>query len=498
MAQEQIQEQRLTQQQRLAQAVSQQQMLQSQLTELPVTQLLERVNAEMDDNPALEVSTNEGPDEQDFADTADSMDTTDGDSYEQEQRQSALDDALAAIGRDDEELPVYQGGMSSHEDREEMVYGESQSFYDQLKEQMDMVSLNDHEHDIMEYLIGSLDNDGLLRKSLDAISDELAVYHNIDASVSELEQVLHKLQDFDPAGIGARTLQECLMLQIARRSPSRLTDLMQQTIENYFELFTRKHWEKLQKQLRLNDLQMNVLLSELRRLNPKPGASMGEAVGRSMHQITPDFIVDTQDDGTVTFSLNMGDVPELTVSPSFTETMNAYQNTKDTNSRQVQEALVYAKNKVDAAQGFIEAMRMRRHTLTITMKAIIQWQHRFFEDGDETSLRPLRLKDIADKTGLDISTVSRVSKSKYVQTRWGVFPLRYFFNDSYTTEEGEEMTTREIKSALREVIAAEDKQKPLSDDALKEALAAKGYPIARRTVSKYREQLGIPVARLRK
>ena len=498
MAQEQIQEQRLTQQQRLAQAVSQQQMLQSQLTELPVTQLLERVNAEMDDNPALEVSTNEGPDEQVFADTADSMDTTDGDSYEQEQRQSALDDALAAIGRDDEELPVYQGGMSSHEDREEMVYGESQSFYDQLKEQMDMVSLNDHEHDIMEYLIGSLDNDGLLRKSLDAISDELAVYHNIDASVSELEQVLHKLQDFDPAGIGARTLQECLILQIARRSPSRLTDLMQQTIENYFELFTRKHWEKLQKQLRLNDLQMNVLLSELRRLNPKPGASMGEAVGRSMHQITPDFIVDTQDDGTVTFSLNMGDVPELTVSPSFTETMNAYQNTKDTNSRQVQEALVYAKNKVDAAQGFIEAMRMRRHTLTITMKAIIQWQHRFFEDGDETSLRPLRLKDIADKTGLDISTVSRVSKSKYVQTRWGVFPLRYFFNDSYTTEDGEEMTTREIKSALREVIDAEDKQKPLSDDALKEALAAKGYPIARRTVSKYREQLGIPIARLRK
>ena len=498
MAQEQIQEQRLTQQQRLAQAVSQQQMLQSQLTELPVTQLLERVNAEMDDNPALEVSTNEGPDEQEFADTADSMDTTDGDSYEQEQRQSALDDALAAIGRDDEELPVYQGGMSSHEDREEMVYGESQSFYDQLKEQMDMVSLNDHEHDIMEYLIGSLDNDGLLRKSLDAISDELAVYHNIDASVSELEQVLHKLQDFDPAGIGARTLQECLILQIARRSPSRLTDLMQQTIENYFELFTRKHWEKLQKQLRLNDLQMNVLLSELRRLNPKPGASMGEAVGRSMHQITPDFIVDTQDDGTVTFSLNMGDVPELTVSPSFTETMNAYQNTKDTNSRQVQEALVYAKNKVDAAQGFIEAMRMRRHTLTITMKAIIQWQHRFFEDGDETSLRPLRLKDIADKTGLDISTVSRVSKSKYVQTRWGVFPLRYFFNDSYTTEDGEEMTTREIKSALREVIDAEDKQKPLSDDALKEALAAKGYPIARRTVSKYREQLGIPIARLRR
>ena len=258
MAQEQIQEQRLTQRQRLAQAVSQQQMLQSQLTELPVTQLLERVNAEMDDNPALEVSTNEGPDEQDFSDAADSVDTTDGDSYEQEQRQSALDDALAAIGRDDEELPVYQGGVSSHEDREELVYGEGQSFYDQLKEQMDMASLDEQEHYIMEYLIGSLDNDGLLRKSLDAISDELAVYHNIDASMSQLELVLHKLQDFDPAGIGARSLQECLLLQIARRTPSRLTELMQQTIENHFELFTRKHWEKLQKQLGLNDLQMDV------------------------------------------------------------------------------------------------------------------------------------------------------------------------------------------------------------------------------------------------
>ena len=243
-----------------------------------------------------------------------------------------------------------------------------------------------------------------------------------------------KLQEFDPAGIGARTLQECLLLQIQRREPSHLKDLMTRTVEEYFELFTKKHWNRLQQVLQLTDLQCEALIRELRKLNPKPGTAMGEVVGHSIQQITPDFIIDTQDDGTVAFSLNMGDVPELTVSPSFTETMNAYQNTKDTNSRQVQEALVYAKNKVDAAQGFIEAIRMRRHTLTITMKAIIQWQHRFFEDGDETSLRPLRLKDIADKTGLDISTVSRVSKSKYVQTRWGVFPLRYFFNDSYTDD----------------------------------------------------------------
>ena len=498
MGQGQIQEQRLTQQQKLAQTVSQQQMLQSQLTELPVAQLLERVNAEMDDNPALEVAVNDSSAEQEYADAAGDAETPENDSYEQEQRQSAMDDALAAMGGDDEELPVYQGGTPTAENREGMEYFESPSFFEQLKEQMDMASLTEQEHDIMEYLIGSLDNDGLLRKSLDAISDELAVYHNIDVPVSEVERVLRQLQEFDPAGIGARSLQECLLLQIARRTPSRLTDLMNQTISEHFELFTHKHWEKLQKQLGLNDLQTEVLLGELRRLNPKPGAALGETVGRSLHQISPDFVVDTQDDGTVTFSLNMGDVPELTVSPSFTETMATHQNAQEPMTRQMQEALQYARNKVDAAQGFIDAMRVRRHTLTITMKAIIQWQHRFFEDGDETSLRPLRLKDIADRTGLDVSTVSRVSKSKYVQTRWGMFPLRFFFNEGYTTMEGEEMTTREIKAALREIIDAEDKQKPLSDDALKEALADKGYPIARRTVTKYREQMEIPVARLRR
>jgi RNA polymerase sigma-54 factor len=498
MAQEQIQEQRLTQQQKLAQSITQQQLLQAQLTELPVTQLLERVNAEMDDNPALEVSVDEMPDDHGFQESDESADSHDDDDYQREQRQSALDDALASIGRDDEELPVYHGGMPAQEEREEMVYGSSQSFYDQLKEQMDMATMDDREHDIMEYLIGSLDDDGLLRKPLDSISDELAIYHNIDVMPGELEHVLHNLQEFDPAGIGARSLQECLLLQIVRREPSRLTDLMQQTIEDYFELFTKKHWEKLQQQLGLNSLQMEALLGELRRLNPKPGASLGETVGRSMQQITPDFIVDTQDDGTVTFSLNMGDVPELHVSRSFTETMQEYQNGKENMTKQMKEALLYTKRKVDAAQGFIEAIRVRRHTLTVTMRAIIQWQHRFFEDGDESSLRPMILKDIAEKTGLDVSTISRVSKSKYAQTRWGTFPLRYFFNDSYTTAEGEELSTREIKSALRDIIAAEDKHKPLSDEAIQKLLGDRGYPIARRTVSKYREQMGIPVARLRR
>ena len=497
MAQEQIQEQHLLQQQRLAQSITQQQLLQAQLTELPVTQLLERVNAEMDDNPALEVAAEDYPESPDMQDDLDSLDSQDA-TFEQEERQSALDAALESIGRDDEELPVYQGGLSSQEERETIVYGQAQSFYDQLKEQMDVTDLTEQEHTIMEYLIGSLDDDGLLRKPLHAISDELAIYHHTDVTEQQIEQVLLKLQDFDPAGIGARTLQECLLLQVRRREPSRLRELMAKVLESYFELFTHKHWERLQQVMQLSDVQAEALIKELRKLNPKPGTSMGEVVGRSIQQITPDFIVETQDDGTVTFQLNSGDVPELHVSQSFADTLRDYQNNKEHMSRQMKEALLYTKKKVEAAQGFIEALRVRRHTLTGTMRAIIQWQHRFFEDGDEASLRPMILKDIAERTGLDLSTVSRVSNSKYAQTRWGTFPLRYFFSDGYVTADGEELSTREIKVALRDIIEGEDKRKPYSDDALKDLLAQKGYPIARRTVAKYREQMGIPVARLRR
>ena len=499
MAQEQIQEQRLVQQQKLTQTITQQQLLQTQLIELPITQLMERITAELDDNPALEPSTEEdGPETMpDTADATDRQDTTE-DNYEQEERQSAFDDALESLGRDDEELPVYTAGYNSQQERESMDYNQSQSFYDQLTEQMRLLELSDEEQSIMEYLIGSLDEDGLLRKPLHSIADELAIYHNIDVTEQQIEQVLFKLQELDPAGIGARTLQECLLLQIQRREPSHLKELMTRTVEDYFELFTKKHWSRLQQMLQLSDIQTDALISELRKLNPKPGTALGEVVGRSIQQITPDFIVDTQDDGTVTFSLNSGDIPDLHVSQSFTDTLKAYQTGKENLSRQMKEALLYTKKKVDAAQGFIEAIRVRRHTLAVTMHAIIQWQHRFFEDGDEASLRPMILKDIAAKTGLALSTISRVSNSKYAQTRWGTFPLRYFFSDSYKTSDGEELSTRRIKTVLRDIIEAEDKRKPLSDDALKTLLAEKGYPIARRTVAKYREQMGIPVARMRK
>ena len=495
----QIQEQRLTQEQRLVQSITQQQLLHAQLVELPITQLVERVNAEMDDNPAIEVA---GPGDEyaDYSDNSESSENADNNDYEQEERQSVLDAALESIGRDDEELPVYYGGQSQQDEgsAEQGLMAQSESFYDQLLEQMTMARLTERERYIMEYLIGSLDDDGLLRKSLSQLSDELAIYHNLDASASEIEHVLLLLQQFDPAGIGARSLQECLLLQIARREPSRLKDLMQKAIEQCFDLFTKKHWKQLRSALRITELQADVLIGELRKLNPKPGTSMGETMGRSMQQITPDFIVDTHDDGSVTFVLNHGDIPELTVSQSFVDTLREYQTDKEHMSRQMKEALLYTKTKVDAAQNFIAAIRQRQHTLTITMQAIIQWQHRFFEEGDEGLLRPMILKDIAERTGLDMSTISRVSNSKYAQTRWGTFPLRFFFSDSLKTAEGEELSTREIKALIREIVQHEDKQKPLSDEMLQKLLSERGFPIARRTVSKYREQMGIPVARLRR
>lgn len=485
----------------MQQSISLQQLLQSQLTEMPLQQLMERIETELHDNPALEPTVDESLPE--FPENAEGSENPEGpDDYdalrEREERSDALDAALENIGRDDEDLPVYQGGHSIADEREEMVYGESLSFYDQLLEQVGEQELTEQERYVMEYLIRSLDDDGLLRISLDSISEELAIYHGIDLSTAQVEHILRKLQQLDPAGIGARDLRECLLLQIRRREKSKVRELMETVVSDFFDEFTKKHWNKIQQALNLNDRQTEILMNELRRLNPKPGASMGETIGRSMQQITPDFIVDTQDDGTVSFSLNTGEVPHLQVSQSFADLMKDYQKNKDGLSRQMKEALLYTKQKVDAAQNFIDAIQTRRRTLTLTMKAIIQWQHRFFEEGDESLLRPMILKDIAEKTGLDLSTISRVSNSKYVQTRWGTFPLKYFFSDGYVTESGEELSTREIKVALRDIIEAEDKRKPMSDEALGEALKAKGYPIARRTVAKYREQLGIPVARLRK
>ena len=503
----QTQAQKLQQLQRL----SAQQMLQVKLLEMPLTELEDNVNAELDDNPALESENPDdalmGEDNEDRSALDDnSENSNDEDSEEayeaqteKEEREDALDSALEGIGQDDQ-MPEYNTERynTQNADYEEMIYGNTTSFYDNLKEQMDMQVLTDKEREVMEYLIGSLDNDGLLRKDLDSICDELAIYQNIDISEKEIENVLHILQSFDPAGVGARSLQECLLLQVKRFPRGVLRKTMEEVFTDYFEEFTKKHWNKIQTGLELNDTQLDTLKEEIRKLNPKPGASLGETIGRNMQQITPDFIVDTADDGTITFTLNRGNIPILTVSPSFTDMIDTYKKHKDKMSRQDKEALLYAKEKVDKAQGFIEAIKQRRHTLIVTMKAIIDIQKRFFQDGDEADLKPMILKDVADRTGLDISTISRVSNIKYAQTKWGTFPLKFFFTDGYTTEDGEEMSTRKIKLALQELIEHEDKKKPLSDDTIAKMMKEKGFPIARRTIAKYREQLGIPIARLRR
>ena len=503
----QTQEQKLQQLQRL----SAQQMLQVKMLEMPLNELEDNINAELDDNPALETENpddalmGEGNEDRSALDDSDNSndDEFGDDAYEaqseKEERKDELDQALESIGKDDQ-MPDYNTDRynTQNADYEEMIYGDTTSFYDKLKEQMDMQILTDKEKQIMEYLIGSLDEDGLLRKDLDSICDELIIYHNIDVSEKEIEHVLHKLQSFDPTGVGGRSLQECLLLQVKRLPKGVLRKTMEEVFEDYFDEFTKKHWDKIKSGLELNETQLETLKDEIRKLNPKPGASLGETDGRNMQQINPDFIVDTADDGTITFTLNRGNMPELTVSPSFTDMIETYKKHKDQMSRKDKEALLYAKEKVDKAQGFIEAIKQRRHTLIITMKAIIDIQRQFFLDGDEADLKPMILKDVAERTKLDISTISRVRIEKYVQTKWGIFPLKFFFTDSYTTEDGEELSTRKIKIALQHLIENEDKKKPLSDDAISKVMKEKGFPIARRTVAKYREQLGIPVARLRK
>ncbi len=508
----QTQEQKLQQVQRL----SQQQMLQVHLLEMPLTELEQNVNAELDDNPALETSSPDDVFDGGHVEGSDSTASYGDDSHsdgsegsaddfsaqnEREERDDALTAALERIGEGSDDMPTagYTGGAGADSaDYEEMVYGDTTSFYDKLKEQMGETELSEKDQQIMEYVIGSLDSDGLLRKDSESISDELAIYHGLDCTTEDVDRVIRILQTFDPAGIGAHSLQECLLLQIKRRPNDTIKPLMQKVITECFDEFTKKHFDKIRATLGVDVDTAERVQAELRRLNPKPGSSLGETEGRNLQQITPDFIVDTDDEGNVTFTLNGGNIPELKVSPSFAEMMEAYKNNKTAMSRRDKEALLYAKEKVERARGYIEAIKVRRRTLTITMQAIIDWQRRFFQDGDEADLKPMILKNIADKTGLDISTISRVSNIKYAQTNWGTFPLRFFFSDGYTTGEGEELSTRKIKLALKELINNEDKKKPMSDDALTKALAKQGFPIARRTVAKYREQLGLPVARLRK
>ncbi|MFA6873245.1 MAG: RNA polymerase factor sigma-54 [Bacteroidaceae bacterium] len=475
------------QSQQQIQTLSPQQILLVKLLELPEVEFEERVRAELQDNPALEATTPE--------------------TEEAHEAATAESDVLADY-RTEEDIPDYyqpratNGSSTQH--AEEIPFSEATSFYEKLKEQLREQKLTDHEKKLAEYLIGSLDDDGLLRKSLDDLSNELAIYMDIEASPKELHSVLQKLQRLEPTGIAAQSLQECLLLQIKARPTSlltadeaRLKEAEIKTLTRYYELFTRKHWDRLQHNLQLNEEDFHQVISDLTHLNPRPGNALGEVLGKSSQLVVPDFLLEFDEEGELILSLNDYNIPMLFLNNDFRLLLKEHED-KSTLSASEKAAFSFTKQKIDAAQGFIEAIKQRQQTLLRTMKAIIELQRPFFEEGEEALLKPMILKDIAEITDLDISTISRVSNSKWIQTPFGIYRLRHFFGDGFTMQSGEEISSREIRRILSEVIEAEDKLKPLTDDKLCEILTAKGYPIARRTVAKYRMQLGLPVARMRR
>ena len=474
-----------TQSQRQIQTLSPQQILVVKLLELPTLEFEERINAELLDNPALE----EGKEE------LSAKDEFENNQEEECAEYDALDDYLT-----EDDIPDYklrENNYSPSSEVSEIPFATPTSFYEMLLEQLGEQRMSDKQQAIGEYLIGSLDDDGLLRKTIESVNDELAIYGGLNTSVEEIERVLKIIQKFDPPGVGSRDLQECLLIQINRKPKSPTTELELMVIQDCYEEFTRKHWERISQKLSLSEEELEKVIDEIIKLNPRPGASLGESMGKNLQQIIPDFIVETFE-GVISLTLNNKNVPELRVSREFTTMVKEHTQNKKNQTRESKDALLFLKQRVDSAQGFIDAIKQRQNTLISTMEAIIEFQKPFFLDGDESKLKPMILKDVADKTGLDISTISRVSNSKYVQTNFGIFSLKFFFGDSFTTEDGEEMSIREVKRVLVECVEKENKEKPYTDEELANILKEKGYPVARRTVAKYRHQLKIPVARLRR
>ena len=498
MAQELSQHQMQVQKQ--TQALAPQQLLAVRLLELPVSDLEGRVRNELLENSALEERPSD--DESQHDEHVESDDNA-ADDFEQEGLYDSSEQYQADQRADyasDDDTPEYLLEQQ-HDANEQRTFqqGSSDSFYDALKAQMGEYDLTERQRQIIEYLIGSLDNDGLLRKDLNVIGDELAIYHNIDATQEELQTCLHILQEFEPCGIAARSLQECLLLQLKNADyHSNWKSIEIQIMEKAFDDFTHKRIARLSERFGLSEEELRHIYGELARLNPRPGSGLSDSTAVNTQQVVPDFIVTRDDDGNISIKLNNGEVPQLRVSRSFRELIDEYSKNKKNLSREQKDAYIYSKQKVDAAQSFINAIRQRQDTLLRTMQAIVSMQEPFFEDGDESMLRPMILKDVAQRTGLDISTISRVSNSKYVQTDFGIYPLKFFFNDTFVTQSGEELSKMKIKTMLKDLIDSENKAEPLSDDALARMLKEKGFAVARRTIAKYREQMGIPVARLRR
>ena len=480
-------EQKLSLQQKLLQKLSPQQIQVIKLLEIPTIQLEQRIKKELEENPVLEMEY-DNPDEN----SEDNNETgTDNDIDNDE---FSFDDYI----NDEDEIPSYRTATQNYskdDKNTEIPFSVGITFHENLIDQLGMVDLSESERKLAEYIIGNIDDDGYLRRDLLSIVDDLAFNMNIEVQESKLDKILKVIQQFDPPGVGGRDLKECLLLQLDRKKGN--NDLAYMILQDFFDEFTRKHYEKIKKKLELSDDELKKGIDQILKLNPKPGSSYSNPLNKSNYHIVPDFILDNTN-GELSLSLNQQNVPELKINDTYLEMMHGLARQNKKRSGDQKEALVFVKQKVDSAKWFIDAIKQRNHTLLITMSEIINFQKEYFKDGDETSLRPMILKDIAQRTGLDISTISRVSNSKYIQTHFGIFPLKYFFSEGMQKDDGEEVSTREIKKILQECIENEDKHKPLTDEKLAIILKEKSYNIARRTVAKYREQLNIPVARLRK
>ena len=497
--------QRLTQTQKMLQKLSPQQLLIMKLLQIPTMELSARIKEEITENPALEEGeSHDYEDSFNENDNENNNENDDVDTFEDNQgdddHYDPLDDFDDYLKDDDEDDAAYKYSInnSSPDDKHyETPITNETTFQDSLMEQLGFRKLDEKKRKIGAYIIGTLDDAGYLSRPITGIADDLLFTQNIDATEEEIREVLSIIQDFDPAGVGATNLQECLLIQLRRineEEPGKDCENAIVIIEKFFEEFTKKHYDKIVAKSEMTDEDLKHALDIILSLNPKPGGSTG-TISQSNDYIIPDFTV-VNNGGELELQLNSRNTPELHVSRDFIDMLKEYSAGKD--SPEKREAVNFIKNKIDSANSFIDAIRQRQDTLYVTMKAIMEYQREFFLTGDEGKLKPMILKDISDKVGLDISTISRVANSKYVQTAYGTFQLKYFFSEGLINDEGEEVSTREVKKIVRDSVDSEDKANPLNDDELTAILKERGYTIARRTVAKYREQLGIPVARLRK
>lgn len=476
-----------TLQHKLLQKLSPQQIQLMKLLQVPTVALEQRIKEELESNPALEegaeVEKNEA---EEFEDD-----------YNEENTREDFD--LSQYISDDE-TPSYKTSIRNSgpdEEDKSMPLSMGKSFHEILTSQLGLLKLSADKRIVAEHLIGNFDEAGYLRRDLESIVDDLAFYQNISTTEEELESLLKVIQGMDPAGVGARDLQECLVIQIKRKNRADLNIYLAELIlVKAFDEFTKKHYKKILKKFDVTEDELRLALDEILKLNPKPGGSMNET-HRTAQAIVPDFHLNTED-GKLVLTLNGRNAPELRVSKEYSELLKGYQANSKKASKSQKDTVMFVKQKLDSAKWFIDAIRQRQNTLLNTMQTIIDYQHDYFMTGDETKIRPMILKDIADKIEMDISTVSRVANSKYIQTPYGTFLLKTFFSESMQNEQGEEVSTREIKKILQDTIETENKRKPLTDEKLAGVLKEKGYSIARRTVAKYREQLNIPVGRLRK